>query len=153
MSGQNFSLMSRSIVKICSTFFSFSLLLPRLYLHILWSMRTEREMRREQRLGLSKCLRLCSSNPTLAEVKALLHGAENFFVFAITTFVSTVSPLLVSFTSPYLLVLFSLSISEMLFIQPFKVLQMIVSTVSRRRSIAYNFIIKFVFQINLPYSQ
>lgn len=131
--------MSRSIVKECSTFFSFSLLLPRLYLHILWSMRTEREMRREQRLGLSKCLRHCSSNPILAEVKVLQHLVENFFVLDITILTSfTVSPLLASFASPSFLVLFSLSISETLFIQPFELLQLIGPTVSRRWSRAYN---------------
>ena len=111
-------------------------------------------MRREQRLGLSKCIRLCSRNPTLVEVKVLQHRGENFFVLAITMLASfTVSLLLVSFASPSLLYLISLSISETSFILPFKLLPLIVKTVSRRISIAYNFIIKFVFQINLPQSQ
>jgi len=117
-------------------------------------MTTEREMRREPRLGLSKCLSLCSNNPTPAEVKVLQHIAENFFVLAITMLVSfTLSPRLVSFTSPSILVLFSLRISETLLIKPFKVLQLIVSTVSSRKSIAYNFVIKLVFRINLSHSQ
>lgn len=46
--------MSRSIVKACPVLFSFSLLLARLYLRILWSVTTQTEMRRGPRPGLPK---------------------------------------------------------------------------------------------------